>query len=241
MGKILLSDLLKLKRSLILLLIAGVPAMLFIVQIVFIVTGNAPDEWRTIAASGSSIWAFFLLPLTATALTALIAQIEHGAKGWSYCLALQISKWRVLVSKFIIALGCMAVVSLLVWCAILLGGSIASVIAPAEALQGDMPFGLLAATLAKMWLAGFFVVAIQMTVALRFESFAVAVVTGIAGTFVAMVATSAKLGIYFPWLLPVNILASDPQRAWQALTTGVLGGLILMAVGSIWLARRDWN
>lgn len=241
MLNLLRSDILKLNRSLILLLMGGVPAMLFIVQTAIIANGNAPDQWRIVAMSGGAIWAYFLLPMTATAMTALIAQIEHGARGWSYCLATPTAKWRVLMSKSLLAIGLMAIVSMLIWVALLLGGTAGGLIAPKEALQGEAPFGFLAALLFKMWLASFLVVAIQSIVALRFESFAVAVVTGISGTFVAVVATSAKMGVYFPWLLPTNILASSPERAVQALVTGLLGGAILMIAGSFWLARRDWK
>ena len=241
MINLLRSDILKLKRSLILLLIFGVPLMLFIVQTAVITSGNAPDQWRTVAMSGGAIWAYFLLPMTATAMTALIAQVEHGTRGWSYCLATPRAKWMTLLSKSALAVSLMAVVSVLIWCALLLGGTAGGLIAPSEALKGGIPFGFLAILLFKMWLAGFLVIAIQSIIALRFESFAVAVVAGISGTFVAVVATSAKMGVYFPWLLPTNILASAPDRAVQALITGFAGGLILMIAGSFWLARRDWN
>ena len=92
-----------------------------------------------------------------------------------------------------------------------------------------------------MMLAGLFMMAIQFVVSMRYSSFAIPVVVGIGGTFVGVVATSARQGIYFPWLLAVNVQASDPARAQQAILTGLIGGLVVFALGCVWLVRRDWK
>ena len=239
--KLISADIFKLKRSLILLLLLSVPAMMMVVQITFIITGNASDQWTTFAMSSAAIWSFFLLPMTAPATTALLAQSEHSIRAWSYTLALPSPKWMVFLSKFILAFALMGLVSCLLYAAILTGGAAGGMMVPTEALVGSIPFVLLANLLFKMWLASFLVIAIQVFVALFFESFAIAIIFGISGTFVAMVATSAKMGVYFPWLLATNILASEPQRAVQALTTGLLGGILLAAFGAWALARRDWK
>lgn len=235
------AEFLKLKRSLIVLLIISVPLMVFLLGVVVIATGNGPDEWSMLAMSGVAIWSFFLLPMTATALTALIAQLEHGSRGWSYVLALPQPKWMVLAVKALIVIMVMALISALVGLANITSGLLGGWIVPDAALKGELPLSLLASLLFKMWLTGLLVVAIQFTFAVRFESFAVPVVVGIAGTFVAVVATSAKQGLYFPWLLATNVLNTDPDRAQQALYTGSLGGIVVFFVAILWLSRRDWH
>lgn len=234
------AELLKLRRSLILLLVGGVPAMVLIMEIAVVATGNGPEDWPRVAMSGAGIWSFLLLPLTATALTALLAQIEHAPRAWSYTLAQPHPRWMVFAAKALVAAALMAVITALVGVTILVGGQVAGAIAPEHALTGSLPWQLLAGILARMWVAGLLVLAIQFGFAMGFANFAVPIVVGIAGTFAAVVATSARAGIYFPWLLPTNILAQDPERAQQALLTGGLGGLALLALVCVWLARRDW-
>jgi len=220
MIRILQGEVLKLRRSLILLLILAVPAMLLVVEFAIVASGDGPPDWEVAALSAAAIWSYFLLPMTATALTALLAQIEHGSRGWTYALAQTYPKWQVFTAKAILSMGAMAVISGLIWCAVFIGGQGAGLVAPNTALEGVFPAGKLAWTLSKMWLASFLLVSIQFVVAMRFSSFAVPILLGIFGTFVAVVATSAKYGVYFPWLLPTNVLT---------------------AASSGWLGRRDWK
>ncbi|MGJ3231271.1 MAG: ABC transporter permease [Oceanicaulis sp.] len=241
MGAVLIAELVKLKRSLVLLLIAGAAGMILVMLPAVIVTGNAPDDWMRLSMSGAAIWAYLLMPLTATALTALAAGIEHQNQGWTWTLALPAPKPAVFAAKAVIAALAMAGTGALVGGAILAGGLAGSALAPQHALSGAPPAAFLAELLAKMWLAGLLALAIQFFAAHVFRSFAVPIVVGIAGTFVSVVATSAQLGIYFPWLLPVNMLASEPERAMQALLTGSVGGVAVFALAIVWLSRKDWR
>ncbi|MEM9599538.1 MAG: ABC transporter permease [Pseudomonadota bacterium] len=239
--RLLLAEWLKLRRSLIWLLILSVPLMVFLLGVAVIATGNSTDQWDMLAMSGAAIWSFFLLPMTATALTALIAQLEHGSRGWSFMLALPHRKMAVFTAKALIVLAVMALISALVALANIASGIVAGWIAPDRAMQGTLPLALLAGIMSKMWLTGLLVVAIQFAVAMRYASFAVPIVVGIAGTFVAVVATSAKQGLYFPWLMATNVLNTDPARAEQALLMGSTGGVIVFTAAILWLSQRDWG
>lgn len=239
--RLLLAEWLKLRRSLIWLLILAVPLMVFLLGVAVIATGNSTDQWDMLAMSGAAIWSFFLLPMTATALTALIAQLEHGSRGWSYVLALSHRKTSVFTAKAMIVLAVMALISALVALANMASGIVAGWIVPEQAMQGDLPVALLFGIMGKMWLTSLLVVAIQYAVAMRYRSFAVPVVVGIGGTFVAIVATSAKQGLYFPWLMATNVLNSDPTKADQAMLMGSLGGIAVFALSIFWLSRRDWH
>ena len=139
------------------------------------------------------------------------------------------------------ALALMALVSALIWVSIFASGYVGGWINPEEALAGTPPWWDAAKLLAKMFLASALLIAVQIGVALRFNSFALPVSVGIGGTFVAVAATSSKYGIYFPWLLPINMLASEASRAEFALMLGGLGGAALLAAIVIWLSRRDWH
>lgn len=239
--RLLQAEVAKLRRSLVLLLMAAVPAMVLIMLTMMRVSGNAAPDWERHSLTGAAIWAYLLLPLTATALTALLAQVEHGPRAWSAVLSLPCPKWRVFAAKAAVAVGGMALVSALLWASILASGLIAGALSAGAAPTGPLPAGPLAETLLRMWAAGLLVVGIPFALAMAVSNFAAPVVAGIAGTFFAVAATAAKAGIYFPWLLPVNILAAEPERAFQALLSGAIGGAAVLAIACVWLGRRDWH
>ncbi len=89
--------------------------------------------------------------------------------------------------------------------------------------------------LGSIFLAAWLLVAVQLSVALRYASFVPVLAVGIGGTFFAVVATSAKIGAFLPCQIPVNQLASDLARAQLALALGCIA-LLLMS----WqLSRRE--
>ena len=238
---VIIADLIKLRGSLVLLVMAVQPVMMAVLGVLVIISGNSAGDWPRTALSGTAIWAYFLLPMTATGLTALLAQLEHSTGVWSHILATGTPRWQIFLSKGLIAFALMGTTSLLVGLAIFASGHVGGILVSTEALEGVPPYGQVVAILAKMWVAGLLVTAFQLAIALRFSSFALPVSVGIGGTFVAVAATSSKWGLVFPWLMPVNVLASEPERALLAITIGGIGGLAALAAMIVWLSRKDWG
>ena len=208
---VIIADLIKLRGSLVLLVMAVPPVMMAVLGVLVIISGNSAGDWPRTALSGTAIWAYFLLPMTATGLTALLAQLEHSTGVWSHILATGTPRWQIFLSKGLIAFALMGTTSLLVGLAIFASGHVGGLVMPAEALEGIPPYGQIVSILTKMWAASLLVTAFQLAIALRFSSFALPVSVGIGGTFVAVAATSSKWGLVFPWLMPVNVLASEPE------------------------------
>lgn len=231
----------KLKGSLVLLLAAAPPLMMAVMGVAILASGNGPESWVQAGMGGAAVWAYFLMPLTITALTALVAGLEHQSGGWTWTLAQPVPKWLVFAAKGLVCVALTALITVGVAAGIIAGGLVGGAVAPDRALAGQIPIGLLADLLARMLGAGLFMLAIQFTVAHAFRTFAIPIIVGIGGTFVAVVATSSRAGLYFPWLLPVNMLASDQSNAAQALLTGIVGGAIVFTAASLWLAGRDWR
>lgn len=235
------AETMKLKRSLVLLLAAAPPIMLGLMVIATTLTGNGPDTWQQLSMSGAAIWAYLLMPLTITALTALMASLEHGCAGWTWSLVQPVPKTIVFAAKAVVTVGLVALISAGIGASVLAAGLFVQLIAPDQAVSGTPPYALMAGLLFKMWLAGLFMTGLQFTIAHAVSSFATPVIVGIGGVFVSVVATSSEYGVFFPWLLPVNMLASEPERAQQALLTGSVGGVVIFALACVWLARRDWR
>lgn len=238
---LLIVELGKLRRSLVLLLVFAVPAMVLILQTGLRVSGHAPPDWQRHVFGGAAIWASLLMPLSVTALTALLGQIEHGPRAWSATLSLPCPKSRIFAAKALLAALLVALMSVLLGLASIASGVLAGAVDAGAAPTGVLPLAELARVLGAMWIAGLLMLGLQFAVAMGVPNFAAAIITGVGGTFFAVAAASARVGIYFPWLLPVNILAADDGRAMQALLTGGLGGVVVLGVACVWLARRDWT
>lgn len=70
----------KLNRSLALLLALAAPTLIAIFVFFNMLRGDEPQPWEMYLQSSTAIWAFFMLPMSVTALTALVAQMEHGPR-----------------------------------------------------------------------------------------------------------------------------------------------------------------
>lgn len=229
----------KLKRSLALALAVLAPGLIAVFTFFNALRLPRPGDWEMWLTQNAAIWAFFMLPMSVTALTALIAHMEHGPRSWDHLRALPVPRWQIYAAKAVCVLGLVAVMSVAVpvmsWAAL----EIATAVKPAIRPTGVLDWGATAAVLGRMYLAALLLIAIQLWVALRFASFVPALSVGIGGTFFAVVATSAKQGVFLPWQMPVNMLAEQPWRWQTALALGCGGGLAVLVVMLISLSRRE--
>jgi hypothetical protein len=240
MIRVLIAEAAKLRRSLVLLLCAAAPAMVASLCALMFQQKAGPDQlWSTYLLSASAIWSFFMLPMTVTALTILVAQLEHGPRFWNHLLALPVSRAAFFAAKIVIVLLLVAAMTALLFVLTPAFGWVGDSAAPERSLTGELGLAGFATTLARMFAGGLLLVALQLWAALRFRSFVPPLVLGIGGTFVAVVATGSDYGPYFPWLIATNALASDPARAQLALGVGLVGGMIAIAAMLVDLSRRE--
>lgn len=199
--------------------------------------GDMP--WSNYLLGASAVWGFFMLPMTVTALTILVAQLEHGPRFWNHLLALPVPRAAFFAAK--IATVVLLVAAMTVWLFLLAPalGWLGDAAAPERSFTGPLELDRFAAVLAKMLAGSLLLIALQLWAALRFRSFVPPLVLGIGGTFVAVVATGSDYGPYFPWLIPTNALATDPAQAQLALGVGLIGGLAVTAAMLVDLSRRE--
>ncbi len=117
--------------------------------------------------------------------------------------------------------------------------TLASAIKPAVAPIAEPDLAGAAWLLTKVFLAAILMVAIQFWTALRFSSFVPALALGIGGTFFAVVATSAKQGVFFPWQMAVNMMG-EPGH-WRHDTALALGGGLGLVVMVAAVAHLSWR
>jgi ABC-2 type transport system permease protein len=229
----------KLRRSLALLLAAVAPLLIAIFIFFNLTRFKQPMPWEMGLQTSAAIWAFFMLPMSVTALTALVAHTEHGPRAWDHLRALPLPRWHLYGAKALCVLGVVAAMSLLL--GLLSTGAVvlAGWWKPAVAASGTPDFAAYLLVLARIFVAAWLLVAVQLWIALRYASFVPALATGIGGTFFAVVATSAKAGMLLPWQIPVNQLAADPSRADLTLVLGCVGGAVAFALMLWRMSRRE--
>jgi ABC-2 type transport system permease protein len=227
----------KLRRSLVLLLCFAAPAMVALVGLLALTRNRDGGLWIMFSSSAAGIWAYFMLPMTVTALTVLAAQIEHGPKSWNHLLALPLPRWRIFASKSAVVMLLVAAMTVGLWLVLPLTGAAAEALG--TKLSGVYDWTGTARLLSRMFAGATLMIVLQLWMALRFRSFVPPLVLGIGGTFVGVAATGSEHGIWFPWLIPTNALASDPARADIALGIGLFGGLAAAALMLVDLSRRE--
>jgi ABC-2 type transport system permease protein len=229
----------KLRRSLALLLVVVAPSLIALFLFLAMLRGTHAAPWPTMLQTSAAIWAFFMLPMSVTALSALVAQTEHGPRAWDTLRALPVPRWHLYAAKVVGVLALVGVMSVLLATLSIAAFAAGGWLKPSVAPIGPFVPGDYLLLLGRIFLASWLLVAVQLWVALRFSSFIPALATGIGGTFFAVVATSAKIGAVLPWQIPVNQLSTHPGRADLALSVGVLGGCIAF-VAMLWhMSRRE--
>jgi len=229
----------KLNRSLAALLAIAAPTLIAVFVFFNMLRTKAPSAWDMWMSGGSAIWAYFMLPMSVTALTALVAHMEHGPKSWDYLRALPLPRWRLYAAKGVCVLAVVALMSAMVLVMVWGAVTLAAMIKPQLQPTGAFDLAGYVQIMGLMLLAGLLMIAIQLWTALRFASFVPGLVLGIGGTFFAVVATSAKQGVFLPWQMPVNMLASEPWRVGTALGLGGGLGVVALILMIVHLSRRE--
>jgi len=235
----LITELFKLRRSLVLLIACAAPALVALFVLLNLLRSVHPPATAQALQGATALWAIFMLPLAGTALAVLMAQLEHTTSGWEHLLALPVPRWKIFLSKA-------SVLLLLVWsmsaCLYLLcTGALIAVAAirpdvkPLQIAELTQP----ALLLLRVTAASTCLQIIELWVALRFRSFIPALALGIGGTFLAVAASGAEAGVYIPWQMPIAQLATVAWRAEIALLLGSLGGVCILGLMLVDLCRKD--
>jgi hypothetical protein len=229
----------KLNRSLAMVLALAAPGLIAIFVFFNMLRGKGPKPWEIWTQASIGIWAYFMLPMSVTALTALVAHMEHGPRAWDHLRALPVARWKIYAAKALCVVAITAAMSVLNLTLTVGAISAATAIKPILAPTGTLDLAALALLIGKVMLAAILLIAIQLWTALRFSSFVPALTLGIGGTFFSVVATSAKPGVFFPWQMPVNMLSQEAWRVNTALALGGGLGAAVLALAIIHLARRE--
>ena len=234
----LLAEILKLRRSLALLLCVAAPGCVALLGTIIAFDKKKPVNLDAFVLGGPAIWSFVMLPMAITALSVLMAQMEHGSKNWNHILTLPGARPNVFLAQAIVMLGLVAAMSMLLFVFMLLGAALLTAAHPVG-VTGSIDCGALAGRLALMAIASALVSMLQLWVALAYRSFVVPLVFGIGGTFVAIATFGAAQSVWFPWLLAADLMLPKPAIQLLGWTAGGFGGLVVLGAMLVHLSRRE--
>jgi hypothetical protein len=246
------AEILKLKRTIALKMVALAP--LAVVSLTVFMAASAPfstlhhasthDDWKALARVNLQFWGLLMMPLYITLQTALIAGLDHSENQWKAILARPIPRWTIYVAKLLVVGVLTAAASVLLLGGILLAGTVLRTLTPDVRFESPVPFASILLQTAQMTGLAFLSLTIQHWVSLRWRAFSVATGFGIVATITtfAMLLAAGQYGSwpeYYPWALPMLVLARQPHNAAAVLWISAIFGTIVSLAGCVDFCRRD--
>ena len=211
-----------------------------------LLSGNAAPmqdgalAWQRFAQGVLVLWAFLMLPLYITLQSALLAGLEHSERQWKHLLALPfprgahyLAKWLVLLALVFLAISALVLL-------IPLGGAVMVQLHNPLGVSGPAPWNFLMSRGAAIFAASVFMISLHTWISIRWSSFTVAVASGMTATVAGfLIAQSARFGHWYPWSMPMQVLAGEGQKMGVVVMAGLAGGLVFLMLGLADFLRRD--
>jgi len=202
------------------------------------------DEWRALIRVNLQFWGLLMLPLYLTLQTALIAGLDHSDNQWKALFARPVPRWTLYVAKILVVMAMAAVSALVLVGCLVLEGAVLRWYDPELQFAFPGPVDRMMLQAGQMTALGFLALVVQHWVSLRWRSFSVAVGVGavaIVSSF-AMLLSAGPYGgwpQYFPWSLPVLVVARQPQNIAAALWMCGIAGIVAAIAGCIDFCKRE--
>lgn len=234
-----LNEFIKLKRSLVVMVCLAAPLCAATFPVMVMLNKPGPKPWVQLLAEGVAVWAYFMFPMAVTALSVLMAQIEHGPRMWNHLLTLPTRRTSIFLAKIVVLAALVLLMAVALYASLYVAILAATHLIPGASATGDPQWGETVVSILLLNGAGLMMVVIQLWVALRFRNFAVPLVVGIVGTFLALAVRSAKQGVFLPWLVPAYTFTLPEPTSIAVVCFGYLGGAAIIPIVIAHLAQHE--
>lgn len=200
-----------------------------------------PEQaWEGFIMMVVQLWALLMMPLFITLQSALIAGLEHGNQQWKHLLSLPVPKGVHYLAK-LAALMALVMLALTVLGLLLpLGGWLLAQFKPQTHIAGPVPWAVLARMILACFATGVLMMAIHTWVSTHWRSFTVAVSVGMVATVAGfLIMQSPDYGKYYPWSMPMQVVARDGVNLEFAVVASLCGGLLVALAGLWGFVRRE--
>lgn len=242
------AELLKLRGTLALWMCLIAPALVVLVVVLQALAskgGSAtrpPEEsWLMFVQGTMGLWAFLMLPLFVTLQAALLAGLEHGTQQWKHLLALPLPRSVHYLAKLFVLAAMVVAANLVMAVLIALAGKLLLLMNPERfAFSTAPPWAFLLSRASAICAAAALIVALHTWIAIRWNSFTVAVATGMTATVAGfLIGQSGDYGPWYPWAMPVQVLAGEGEKLGMVVATGLIAGAVVAVTGLWNFLRRD--
>lgn len=236
---VLMAEALKLRRSLVLLVVAVAPASVALIATAALLTRSDGVRWERYLDEGLAMWSFFMLPLAVTALALLLAQLEHGARMWGHLFTQPTGRATQILAKLAVGFASLLAMQAIMPLGMFTGGFAVDAAFGGTKLIGDTQIDDMARGMGWMTLGALPLLVLQLWLAIVVRSFIAPLAVGIVGTFVVLVSTAAGVDMYLPWGLPVYATMWPKAAGVIGVYGGIAGGAIATTAMLFDLSRRE--
>lgn len=240
-----IAEILKLRRSLPLVLAIIAPVAVIAVQWPVFLGMSNPKAYRGFWSlwlnQVLTFWALIILPCLIALTSASITSVEHQNKNWKYLFVVPQARWKIYFAKILVCAGLIAISTCgLAFLTLLTGVALGSFRPAFEMPISAIPWRTAFSTAGMMYLASWFQISVIMWISLRFASFAAPVATGVVGMATGIVLVRSEVSAqWFPWLWPMDVAAYQQKHLLWAVVFGMIGGLLISALACRNARRRE--
>lgn len=242
MLKLMSVELLKIRRSLALLMMFAAPLIVVLFSTLMMVKQTdlaalSSKHWGNYWMGNIALWAYFMQPMYIALIAGLLSGQEHRNQSWRLMLTLPVSQAQLFMAKAVLAwLFVLASNLILVAGTALAVGGLGLAGAP---LAGAFDYLALPVVL-KLSLACLPVIVIQHAVAWRFQNLVLPLAVGVMATMGITQVGSSEYWVWHPWTYPLMAaMGSAPDMRHQALLLAAGVGALLFALSTVFLGRRE--
>jgi len=253
LARALRAEALKMKRTLALKMVVLAPVA--VVLLTLFMASQAPsgtlrrggivvNPWIALTRVNLQFWGLLMLPLYVALQTALIAGLDHADSQWKALFARPVPRWTIYVAKLALTAAMTAASAAILVAGLLAEGAFLRWYDVSLGFAAAVPVATIVSQAAQVTALAFLFLTIQHWVSLRWKSFSVAIGFGIVAmvTSFAMLLASGQYGAwpqYFPWSLPMLVMARQPQNIAAVLWIGGVAGTATSVAGCIDFCRRE--
>lgn len=245
---ILSAELLKLKRTPVVLVLVVAP---YVVTLFFFLFAFFDGErflsgrqaWLWLGDSSFTFWSLIVLPMWTAIVTVGVTAVEHRAQGFKHLFALPVGRMKLYLAKQLLCWLLAGAAFLGLVLAITIAGLLLRVLRPGLGFEQALPASRLLAFAGAAFLASLFLVAIHTWLAMIRSDAATPIAAGFLATVsvLALSGLDASLTRFHPWAYPSQLIGSwvsgEVEPVWAAV--GVLGGAVFTWVAGRSFVSRD--
>lgn len=240
--KLVAVELLKIRRSLALLMMLAIPLVVLLLNFAMLVKRNEIGQidertWFFYWNGNTGMWSYFMLPLYMALITGLLSGQEHKNQTWRLMLTLPVSQLQLFVVKGILAWLFVVASTLILMTGTAL--SVGALVLAGASMEGAFPVELLT-MLGKVALTCLPVLVIQHAISWRFQNLVLPLAVSVVATMGVQPIGSSTYWVWYPWSYPVMaMLGSDVAKQQHAMLLAAVVGVALMAISAVLLGRRE--